>query len=227
MAPHDNPPTLSRDRIRNGELAAMLRDAERRGLIKIATDQERRDSQDRILSQAEPDEDIWVFGFGSLMWNPAFDYAERRVANLHGFHRRYCLWTHAGRATEHAPGLILALEPGGCCRGEAFRIPRGRAEAELEIIWAREMVAMSYRPCWVTLNSRSKPFRAITFASDRTASRYAGRLPTDQIARTLANASGPLGTALDYLERTVAHLEGLGLNDRHLTDLLAQMRVNA
>ena len=154
MAPRDAPTTLNRDGIRNGDLAAMLADAERRGLIRIATDLERRQSQDQILSQAQPDEDIWVFGFGSLMWNPAFIYAERRVATLHGFHRRYCLWTHAGRATAEAPGLILALEPGGCCHGEAFRIPRHEAEAELEIIWAREMVAMSYRPCWVTLNSQ-------------------------------------------------------------------------
>ncbi len=224
MAPHDAPHTLSREGIRNGDLAALLRDAERRGLIRIATDRERRLSLAGILGQAKPGEDIWVFGFGSLMWNPAFDFAERRLATLHGYHRRYCLWTHAGRATAETPGLILALEPGGCCHGEAFRIPRQQAEAELEIIWAREMVAMSYRPCWVTLNSRADPIRAITFASNRQESRYAGRLPVDRIAQTLARAQGPLGSATDYLERTVAHLARLGISDRHLSDLLARMR---
>ena len=222
--PDDSPPILSRDRIRNGGIAAMLHEAERRGLLTIASDQDRRQSRDQILSQADPDEDIWVFGYGSLMWNPAFEYAERRVATLHGYHRRYCLHVHAGRASVDNPGLILALEPGGSCRGEAFRIPRNDAEIELDIIWAREMVAMSYRPRWVRLNSATQPFRAITFTARRSEPRYAGRLTDDHVADTLAQASGPLGTATEYLEKTVAHLAGIGVTDRHLSALLAKIR---
>ncbi|MHA1564592.1 MAG: gamma-glutamylcyclotransferase [Alphaproteobacteria bacterium] len=225
MAPHDDaPPILSRDRIRNGAIATMLHEAERLGLITIASDKDRQQSRDQILSQAEPAADIWVFGYGSLMWNPAFEYAERRVATLHGYHRRYCLRVHAGRATVDKPGLILALEPGGSCIGEAFRIPRKRAETELDIIWAREMVAMSYRPRWVRLNSTTRPFRAITFTAQRSEPRYTGRLPNDHVADTLAQASGPLGTSVDYLEKTVAHLAGIGINDRHLSALLAKIR---
>ncbi len=227
MAPHDpDISAVSRERLRSGAFKVMLREAERRGLLKIASDQERRHSREQILSQANPGADVWVFGYGSLMWNPAFQYADRCITTLHGYHRRFCLWTHAGRASVESPGLILALEPGGSCRGEAFRIPGRQAESELDVIWAREMVAMSYRPSWVTLHGQSGPFRAITFVSNRAEQRYAGRLPADQVAATLARASGPLGTARDYLERTVAHLQELGLSDRHLNELLSEIRRN-
>ncbi len=223
-SPDDSPPLLSRDRIRDGAITEMLLEAESCGLITITSDQDRRRSREQILSQADPGADIWVFGYGSLMWNPAFEYAERRVATLHGYHRRYCLRVHAGRATIDKPGLILALEPGGCCRGEAFRIPRQRAETELDIVWAREMVAMSYRPRWVRLNSTTRPFRAITFTAHRSGPRYAGRLPDDHVAAILAEAGGPLGTAIDYLEKTVSHLAEIGINDRHMSALLARIR---
>ena len=97
-----------------------------------------------------PDGPVWLFGYGSLIWNPAFEFAEKRPATVHGLHRRFCLRTFLGRGSKDRPGLVLALDRGGCCRGVAFRIAAERVESELDIVWRREMISDAYRPRWLT-----------------------------------------------------------------------------
>ena len=123
-----------------------------------------------------------------------------------------------------APGLLLGLEPGGSCRGVAYRIAPQHAGQELDIVLAREMVAEGYRPRWVRARSGSKAFRAIAFAIDRAAPTYAGRLTLEQTARRIARASGTLGHCAEYLEGTVGHLEALGIRDRRLTAVRRRVR---
>jgi glutathione-specific gamma-glutamylcyclotransferase len=167
--------------------------------------------------------ETWVFGYGSLMWNPAFHYAERRVGRVHGFHRRFCLWTHAGRGTPDNPGLMLALERGGSCRGVAFRLAEHEAETELGIVWKREMVSGAYAPRWITVRTEAGTIRAVTFVINHRHERYTGLLPENRVAEVIASAAGPLGACAEYLHNTVEHLGELGVVDRPLFRLHDQV----
>lgn len=211
---------LNREFILSGGLADAIRDAERLGFLRIATPDERAQSLRETLAGHRPDQDVWVFGYGSLLWNPAFEFAETTPCRVYGWHRSFCKWGHAGRGTPEKPTLVLALDRGGSCHGAAFRIPADRVERELGVIWGREMIALTYRPIWVRAHAAGGVRRAITFVADHTASHYTGSLPLEQIARILAHAEGVLGTSTQYLESTVAHLSELGIVDRYLSRLL-------
>ena len=119
---------ITREALADGSLLAGVRARLLPGMV-VRSDAEIEASLDATLATHEPGADVWVFGYGSLMWNPAFDYAERQVGIVRGYHRRFCLWLEMGRGSPANPGLMLALDRGGVCRGVAFRIPpprRGR-----------------------------------------------------------------------------------------------------
>jgi len=216
---------IDREFLRTGGLSRALADAEREGLLRLTTPEERLRSRAELLARGpRPGADVWVFGYGSLMWNPAFHYAESRPATVHGYHRRFCLIARFGRGTRERPGLLLGLEHGGACRGVAFRIAAAQVEEELDIIWAREKVADGYRPVWVRARTPTEELPAIAFAIDDSLPTYAGRLPHEEIARRIAAAAGTLGKCADYLEDTVAHLEQLGIHDRALTAIHKRVR---
>jgi glutathione-specific gamma-glutamylcyclotransferase len=206
--------TLTRDSIRGGIVQEMVR----RSGLPVLSLEALAESRARLLDRA-PAGDLWVFGYGSLIWNPAFFYAESRVALAHGWHRRFCLWTPAGRGTWQRPGLLLGLERGGACKGVAFRIRAPEVACELEVIWRREMVTGSYTPRWVRARTALGPLDAIAFTINRAHDRYAGRLGDEEVARVIAHATGNLGPCRDYLLNTVSHLEALGIRDRALERL--------
>jgi cation transport protein ChaC len=192
---------LNRDSIRDGIVYKMLQENQHLNNIAPRTAEERAASLNATLAQAPAgtlDGDVWVFGYGSLVWNPAFEYAEKRRGRIYGYHRAYCIWTHMGRGTPDNPGLMLALDRGGSCCGAAFH---------------------SYVPAWVTVHTDTGPANGLTFTIDRNHERYVGRLPPDIAANHLATAAGYLGTSAEYLENTVAHLEELGIRDANLLDL--------
>jgi cation transport protein ChaC len=166
---------------------------------------------------------VWVFGYGSLMWNPAFAFAERRVGVVRGYHRRFCLWLEMGRGSPGNPGLMLALDRGGVCRGVAFRIPASQARDELLLVWRREMFGKAYLARWVQVRMVGTAVPAITFVVDRTNPRYAARISDAEAARHIATASGSLGSCASYLENTMAHLQSLGIRDTGLQRIAAGM----
>lgn len=215
--------SLTRDSIRDGILQRMLENSD--VPIHVTTDAERHDSIAHMLDGRDaPKEDIWVFGYGSLMWNPAFHFAERRLGTLAGWHRRFCLWTPLGRGSPERPGLVLGLENGGSCRGVAFRITAAEAWEELDIVWRREMVSDGYTPRWTTVRTDQGRLRAIAFTINHAAPRYAGRLALEEAAGVIARARGGLGTCADYLLSTVEHLDELGIPDRRLHALRDRVR---
>lgn len=190
------------------------------GTLTFLSDEEREASLQSALADAPPG-DVWLFGYGSLMWSPAFLHEESSAALVRGWHRRFCLWTPLGRGTPECPGLVLGLERGGACRGVAFRVARDQAEAELRLVWRREMLSGAYVPRWVPLDSPQGRLRALTFTINREHARYAGRLADSEAARHIAVAEGYLGTCREYLEESVAALEALGIRDRSMARLAA------
>jgi cation transport protein ChaC len=188
------------------------------------TDAERAAQIEAILSYAPRPGRVWVFAYGSLIWNPAFHFAERRTARIHGFHRQFCLWARAGRGSPERPGLMLSLESGGSCTGVAYRLERRAAAIELDVIWRREMVTMAYRPVWTTARTSSGPEPAIAFSANRAHERYVPGLDNAAVARYLATGAGPMGRCCDYLFDTVEHLRQLGIRDRRLEALEAKVR---
>lgn len=187
--------------------------------LRMLSEAELQESLQSILDQHAPGEDVWIFAYGSLIWNPTFQFGERRVGTLRGYHRRFCLWAHIGRGSPERPGLFLGLERGGQCGGIVFRIPADIARAELELIWRREMLTGAYVPRWVRVDTPEGPVRAVALLINRRYGLYAGRLDEGTVVAALASAEGRLGRCSDYLFNTLAHLEAEGIRDRMLRRL--------
>jgi cation transport protein ChaC len=214
---------LTRESILDGTLHASVR-AVLGPQARFMTDAERAAQVNAILVRAPRPGRVWVFAFGSLIWNPAFHFVERRTARIHGFHRQFCLWSRAGRGSPERPGLMLSLESGGSCSGVAYRLARHAAATELDVIWRREMFTMAYRPVWITAHTPKGAEPAIAFSANRAHERYVPGLEDDVVARYLATGAGHMGRCCDYLFDTVAHLRLLGIRDRRLEALEARVR---
>jgi len=184
------------------------------------TEEEMAALLEKALGEHDASQDLYVFGYGSLIWNPAFHYISQSPATLHGWHRRFCLKMFAGRGTPETPGLMLALDHGGACKGVAFRIGAEQAREELGILWRREMFGGSYNARWVKLKTPDGEKRAITFVSNRKHPRYIPEICDMETAKLIATGCGDLGTCREYLENTVEHLAALGMRDAGLTRIV-------
>ena len=187
--------------------------------VPVLSDADQAASLQAILRRHEPGTDIWVFGYGSLVWNPLVHHEERRVARLHGYHRSFCLWSHVNRGSMQKPGLVLGLDAGGSCRGVAFRIAARHMAEELRLLWRREMVLGVYSPRWATVETAGDTLQAIAFFANREHANYAGKLPLESVIKTLVSARGPLGTPAEYLLETVRGLVEHGVRDPYLIEL--------
>jgi glutathione-specific gamma-glutamylcyclotransferase len=215
---------ITREGLLDGSHLAEVRAAAAAAGVRLASDGELEASLAAALAAHDPAADAWLFGYGSLMWNPAIRYAERRVATVRGWHRRYCLWVRAGRGSADCPGLTLGLDRGGSCRGVAFRIAAAEVRDELRLAWRREMLSGAYVARWVGIRcDDGHEGRAIAFVVNRRHERYVRGLTEADIAERIAIAAGRLGSCAEYLEETVAHLGELGLADPGLERLRTQV----
>lgn len=171
------------------------------------------------------DEPMWVFGFGSLMWNPCFDYDVKTAAVLKGYDRKFHIWTTRARGTPDNPGLGLCLEDcSGACRGVAFRLVEDDVEAAWERLWEREMGSGIYRPVWVSLESEDHDrIVALTFVVNREHPHYAGPMPSERMADIMAGAKGSYGLCRDYLAGTIEEMRKLDVSDSDLEELLSRI----
>ena len=217
----DSDISLTRETILSGEVADMVRAAD--PSVRVLSDAELDRSRTALLDGHDGN-DLWVFAYGSLIWNPAFHFVERCPARLYGYHRRFCLRTHLGRGSPDQPGLMLGLEAGGSCAGMAYRIDADAVEHESWIIWKREMILGSYVPRWATVDGAGTERRAITFVINKAHSMYAGRLPRAEIVRSLAMARGMLGRGSDYVYELVAELSSAGIHDHGLAAIARDVR---
>ena len=181
--------------------------------------------RDEMLADAPPGDLIWIFAYGSLIWNPAFDFDEQRVGTLYGYHRRFCFWSKVGRGSPDAPGMMLALDNGGACTGILLGVRRARAQEELTSVFMREMTSQTYFARWGKVKTDSGWLQAITFVANHGSENYVGRISLNDIAGHIARGFGHLGSCSEYLFNTMHHLEVFGLKDpmlRELCDLVEQ-----
>ena len=165
---------------------------------------------------------LWVFGYGSLMWDAGFAYRAAEPALLHGYHRAFCVYSHRFRGTEQNPGLVLGLNAGGACRGMAFQIAAKQVKGALDELWVREMPRRTYLPRMLSVRMARGTVRALVFVADPSHYAYAGKLAPERTARLIAAAHGLRGPNADYLCNTVHHLRELGVRDRALEQLYSR-----
>jgi cation transport protein ChaC len=178
-----------------------------------------------LRSTAEP---VWVFAYGSLMWDPDFPRAETETALLRGYHRSFCLYSYDYRGMRTQPGLTLGLDHGGACRGIALRLSPAGLDAAIDRLWAREMTAPRvYDMRLLPVRTACGNGKAYAFTVRRDHPDYAGRLSPDATAQIIAGAVGRRGACRDYLAGTVRHLAARGLIDRQLTRLAARVEALA
>jgi cation transport protein ChaC len=171
-------------------------------------------------------QDLWLFGYASLIWRPAFEPAEQRPALVHGWHRALEMRSNINRGTPDCPGLVFALVPGGSCRGIAYRIERTRVAAELTSLWLREMPTGVYDPQWLACRTAAGRIDALAFTLSRASPSYTGRLADTQLLQILRTARGRYGTTLDYLVETSVSLARCGVRDRDIERLVALARAH-
>lgn len=171
-----------------------------------------------------PKGDLWIFGYGSLMWDPGFPHTDWAPALVYGYHRELCIWSSRWRGTPERPGLVLGLDRGGACRGIAFRIAAPDVPTSLDALWEREMRRGVYHPRLLRARLPARTARVLAFVANPLHPGYAGTLPTARIAELIASCCGDRGPNIDYLDRTLKHLAELGVRDHHLQRVMDAVR---
>ena len=216
---------LSRQAILDGHIRRLAES--RPGAIRLMSDEDRALAVQEALSQAPSPDEVWIFAYGSLIWNPAIHFAEREKVLVDGFHRSFCFWTVLGRGCEENPGLMMGLEPGGSSNGLAYRIDADDLDTEMDILFRRELMSYVYKPTWVDATlaeSPDKTIKVLAFVVDPEHERFCGELDESTLVRHIATASGPLGRNCDYLFQLTEHLRELGFTDEPLLELEARVR---
>lgn len=210
---------LTREALQSGEIERLLQHG-RTGSTQMS-DQQRFDLVQSTLQNLGSNNELWVFGYGSLIWNPALDFTEQRRCSIQGFQRRFCFWTTLSRGTIDHPGLMMGLVKGDRCVGVAYRIDLERAATELDILFRREMVNFVYQPTWVETRcvDSDKCFKSLTFVVDPSNDRFANQLSQAETVSTLSTAQGPLGRNCDYLFELTKKLRELDIADPELEEL--------
>ena len=167
--------------------------------------------------------DLWVFAYGSLMWDPALDFSEVRHGTTEGFERNFCLRDDGARGSVEHPGLMAAIDGGGMCAGLVFRIEADKVEHETFVLFRREMIADGYIPVWLDVDTAHGPVRALSFAANRACDNIVPGLPLEEQARMIAHAEGDLGSNFEYLDNLRAQLALLGIEDAYVTALYARV----
>jgi len=171
----------------------------------------------------EPGE-LWIFGYGSLMWDPGFPYLKRAPALVHGYHRALCINSNRWRGTPEQPGLVLGLDRGGACRGIAYLVAAEQVTGTIQELWAREMRRRVYKVRLLRTRLPDGEARAFTFIADPQHVGYAGALSIEQTAQRVATCCGARGPNIEYLTRTLDHLAELGVRDHYLMRVLDAVR---
>lgn len=196
--------------------------------FRLLSAEERHASMHATLAAGwDGDNDIWIFGYGSLIWRPEFAYAEHRLGTVRGYHRSLCMWSKVNRGTPENPGLVFALDRGGVCKGMAFRLPASDIPTVFPALWEREMPSGAYLPRWLRCATHGGELRALAFVMDRNSPSYTGRLSLDHTLQAVRNGVGRYGHCVEYVASTARALREHGIADRGLEYLVEQIECPA
>jgi cation transport protein ChaC len=191
-------------------------------IAHLQTPEARAQVLDDVLATRPDPERVWVFAFGSLMWNPDFAFAERRPARAVGWHRSFCLGQDTRyRGNPENPGIMLSLDRGGSCEGIAYRVDEARLSDDLAMLIEREP---PLPPEWIEADTAQGPVRALAFVCVPGGPGHIGDMTPEAIARQIAPAVGMFGSMADYVLNTANHLEAMGIHDTavwRMQDLVA------
>jgi len=168
--------------------------------------------------------DLWIFGYGSLMWRPGFDFQERHPALLKGYHRSLCIFSHVHRGTPERPGLVLGLDRGGSCRGVAFRVAGPSKQATIAYLRNREQATAVYVEATLpVILADGRRLLSVGYIVDRKHPQYAGRLPLDELLSLIRQGRGISGNNIDYIRATHEHLLDSGIDDPILSAIMSKL----
>jgi len=187
------------------------------------TEQERRDSLATALKDWNPGQDLWIFGYGSLIWRPEFEFVEQRAASLEGYHRSLCLWSRINRGTPEIPGLVFGLEQSGACQGMVFKVASDQVQQTFDSVWKREMATGAYLPSWLTCATPMGEVLAMAFVINRNGPAYVQEPPEDDLVNIILKAHGTYGSCLDYVTQTATALKTAGIFDARLAQLAKRL----
>jgi cation transport protein ChaC len=193
----------------------------------LLTDAQREASMTRALADWNLTDDLWVFAYGSLIWNPGFAHVERLAGTIRGYHRDLCLWSRVNRGTPERPGLVFGLDRGGACRGIAYRVAHSEVPATFQALWNREMLSGSYLPRWLDCQTATGNVRCLTFVMNRRSSGYTGELCREELLAAVRGASGRYGPCTDYVLNTAQALREQGIRDIRLEQIAAALSADS
>lgn len=175
---------------------------------------------DRTIDEWGGRDDLWLFGYGSLIWRQEFDAVECRPARVHGWHRALKMWSRVNRGTVQNPGLVFGLLSGGSCQGMVFRVPAAAGLETLGRLWLREMPTGIYDPRWLDCVTPGGRVRALAFTLSRRSPNFTGVLTDDRYCEIFGSAAGRYGTSIEYAQLTFEELQRHGIHDRALGRLM-------
>ncbi len=184
--------------------------------------EEREKSRADTLVKKDLSDGLWVFGYGSLMWNPGFPYLEIQTGILEGYHRDFCIWAEFSRGTPEKPGLSLGLKPGGSSTGYLSKISPELIEKTTIELWEREQKTGILMPVWATVKTQSSEIEALVFVVDTSHEKFADLTP-EEAAPHILEAKGSAGTCFDYLDSTIKKLNDIGVTDDKLNLIMDQV----
>jgi cation transport protein ChaC len=177
-------------------------------------------SHEALLKHWPRSQDLWIFGYASLIWRPEFDILEQHLTKVQGWHRALKMWSRLNRGTPECPGLVFALLSGGSCQGMVFRTPAQKVTQTIDQLWFREMPNNVYTTRWLQCPTPQGPVNALAFTLPRSSPSYTGTLSPEQYQDIFRNATGRYGTTLDYAQETLNSLKQHGIHDKALEALL-------
>ena len=175
---------------------------------------------DALQAQHRAGQDLWVFGYASLIWRPEFEATEAHLTRVHGWHRALKMWSRINRGSPECPGLVFALLRGGSCAGMVYRVPARDAQEVLTRLWEREMPMSVYEPRWLPCPTPHGTVRALAFTLAREHPSYTGSLSAARLREIFQHATGRFGSTRDYAEQTLQALRAIGIEDRALARLI-------
>ena len=210
---------LTKKNINNGYIRELINKMQEND--KVLSDDERVQERNKIIPQSMLKKDLYVFAYGSLLWNPTIDFEEQIIGKIFGFHRSFCMLTKLGRGSYEKPGLMLGLDRGGSCNGILFKLNKKNALKNIDILFKREMVTKAYVP--KILNGylkNGKLVKALAFTVDKKHKNYYKEECYFEKIKLIRNASGFLGSCLEYLKNTSKSLDELNISDKEIKNLM-------